>query len=626
MKPTVTLLFFALVLPLGGGVDLRAQETPFYLEGVNLDLPSQEGFRDWPPTSLLERLYAHPWAFVSFQKATLFARPVVLVLTVNWNRSAQRLASETLRTSEVIRAINQDYIVVLVNADLRPDLRARYETGVWPVVSLLLPDGNPMLSQAHEMDNAAPITTSAVTPELMEFFIEEGAVYWDRWPGLLMRSGKEWARSDVASTPEAGILDTEASERLARALAGTADRVDGGFGALPKFLVPGVSRYATLLDGRGVSYLADHGRFTLEKLVASPLYDSKDGGLHRLAAGPSFTKIEYEKLLRINAAFVAELTDELRIQDSAVFRRALNETADFIVEFLGDPKGGFHLAQIADGSSVNGGGYWERPGTDSPPPVDPLILSGPSAIAGAALIRAGALLDRDDLQDTGLAALERIYEETYSAGRGVFHAIHPSGDPRLYLSTLADVAASFVDAYESTGEPRFLEATRQIVDATLLNLRDGEAPALRDALPEARTIGLLANARRPLRSNVRLARTLFRLSLHGFDERYGTFGKKLVEYFCGDLSVAGGRAVEAGIAIEEFLTDPLRIRIDGPPDDPQTRELRRLAASAPWLWTIIESGDPERKPGAEVSREGKRRKVRKAELLTETIIEATRAR
>ncbi len=634
MKPTITLLCFLLAVTLCGGPGPWAQEggepsgakVPFYLEGVNLELPSQEGFRTWPPASLVERLYPHPWAFASFQKATLFARPVVLVLTVNWNRSSQRLASETLQTPAVIRAINQDYIVVLVNADLRPDVRARYESGVWPVVSLLLPDGNPMLSQAHEMEKAVPITTGAVTPELMEFFIEEGAVYWDRWPGLLMRSGAEWARSDVASTPEAGSLDTEASERLARALAGNADRVDGGFGALPKFLVPGVSRYAALLDARGVSDLTEHGRLTLEKLVASPLYDSKDGGLHRLAAGPAYTKIEYEKLLRINAAFVEELTDSLRIEDSEKLRRALGETAKFIVDVLGDPEGGFHLAQFADGNSSDGGGYWERPGAGSAPAVDPLILSGPNALAGAALIRAGALLDRQDLREIGLAALERVHAETYSPGRGVFHAIQPAGDPRLYLSTLADVAAGFIDAYEFTGDPRFLEATRQVVDATLLNLREGEIPALRDSLPEARTIGLLANPRRPLRPNVRLARSLVRLSRHGLDPRYGTLAKEILEYFCGDLSVAGGRAVEAGIAIEEMLTDPLRIRINGPPADPQTRELRRLAASAPWLWTVIESGDPDRKPGAELFWKGKRHKVKKVELFTETITDVTRRR
>ncbi len=629
MKRTITVLCFLLLLALTVGVAPRAQEStemPFYLEGVNLELPTQEGFRSWPPPSLVERMYPHPWAFASFQKATLFARPVVLVLTVNWNRSAQRLAAETLRTSEVIRAINQDYIVVLVNADLRPDVRARYETGVWPVVSLLLPDGNPMLSQAHDMDKAAPITTGAVTPELMEFFVEEGAVYWDRWPGLLMRSGAEWSREDVASAPEPGVLDTEASERLARGLAGNADRVDGGFGALPKFLVAGVSRYAALLDARGVSNLTEHGRLTLDKLVASPLYDSKEGGLHRLAAGPAYTKIEYEKLLRINAAFVDELTDSLRVEDSESLRRALSETAKFIVDVLGDPKGGFHLAQFADGNSPDGGGFWERPGSSGSPPVDPLILSGPNALAGAALIRAGALLDRQDLREKGLAALERIHAETYSPGRGVLHAIHPAGDPRLYLSTLADVAAGFVDGYETTGEPRFLEAAKQVVDATLLNLREGGVPALRDTLPEARTIGLLANPRRPLRPNVRLARTLFRLSLHGLDPRYGERAKEILEYFCGDLSVAGGRAVEAGIAIEELLTEPLRIRIDGPPADPQTRELRRLAASAPWLWTVIETGKPDRKPGAEVIRNGKRRKVKRIELLTETIIDMTRGR
>ena len=40
-------------------------ELPFFLQGLDLTLPSQEAFRDWPATELLTRPYWLPWSWLS---------------------------------------------------------------------------------------------------------------------------------------------------------------------------------------------------------------------------------------------------------------------------------------------------------------------------------------------------------------------------------------------------------------------------------------------------------------------------------------------------------------------------------------------------------------------------------
>ena len=122
----------------GGGV--RDADRPVG-SALDLDVPAQHAFRDWPPVALRERPYWLPWSREVFQRATLFGEPVFFLLTVNWNRAAQQLEQATLADRDVLRLINSRYVSLKVNADLRPDIRERYQTGVWPAVAFLLPNG-----------------------------------------------------------------------------------------------------------------------------------------------------------------------------------------------------------------------------------------------------------------------------------------------------------------------------------------------------------------------------------------------------------------------------------------------------------------------------------------------------
>ncbi len=258
-----------------------------------------------------------------------------------------------------------------------------------------------------------------------------------------------------------------------------------------------------------------------------------------------------------------------------------------------------------------------------PPPIDELVLSAPNAIAGAALLRAGLLLDDPDVVSSAKAAIELVLEEGFQAGRGVLHGIKPSADTRAYLSTVADVALAFADAYETTGESRFLEAARDIVDFVRLNLKAAGHPAYRDRLDDPRSIGLLRNERRPIKPNVRLARAMLRLGLHGLGEEYREEAGRILGAFSGDLSVFGVHGVEAGLAIEEAITDPLLVRISGPPGDPRTRALRRAAVNSPLSWTVVLTAPDSdtAAPSAEVLWNGDSRQVSDPAAMRSVILE-----
>ena len=281
--------------------------------------------------------------------------------------------------------------------------------------------------------------------------LDEGRTYWELRADLLLEAGRRWSAAEAQAPPLAGACDLAASDAMARWMLGNADRSGGGFGAAPKFVLPDLMKYAALRAARGDDSLLEHARGTLEKLVAGPLFDGKDGGVHRMAAAPMWAGIQYEKMLAGNTALISDLVLALRQEDSASLRSALERTARFVIEVLGRPGGGFYLAQAADLRSADGGAYWAPDTAEDlgPPPVDRLVLAGPNSLAGAALVRAGLLLDDPKMVRAGRGALDLVLERGYLKGRGVRHVIEPNPDDRVFLTAQADTALGLLDAYET---------------------------------------------------------------------------------------------------------------------------------------------------------------------------------
>lgn len=575
---------------------------PGLLDGVDLDLPSQAAFDGWPQAALLERPYWLPWTSAAFRRAELFDRPVLFVLSVPWSRNAQRVLDGPLSDGSVLRVANRDYVSVLVHADRRPDLAQRYGTGNWPVVALLTADGTPMVSQRNERGIAQPITIGDVDVDTFRFLLEEGGEYHRLRGNFLRGLGAEWARREGNIPVDPGAVDETASDSLARWLLGNADPEGGGFGLAPKYLVPGLTEYAGVRSARQVPALAAHAELSVRKILEGPLHDRRNGGIHRLAAAPGWDAVQYEKLLDRNAAFLRELVFLARARpgDERILD-AIAGTIRFLDGTLARPGGGYFQAQVADPGSDDGGGWWREAGpAEAAPPVDPLVLSGPNAEAGAALLRAARLLGESEVAARGRAALDLVLARAHRSGNGVRHVVEPAPDEDRFLESQAEVAFAVLDAFETTGDRRYLDAGREIVDFASANLsRPGET-GLWDRLVETGDVGLLRNPRRPPRPNARMARAMLRLDAHGVgDGIYREQAIAILGTFSGNLVRYGVQATELALAIEEAIRSPLVLRVEGPPGDPRVEALRSRAVSAPWTWTVVTTAvdGASREPG-----------------------------
>jgi hypothetical protein len=592
-----------------------ASGVPFFLKGVDLALPAQEAFRNWPTDDVLSKhLYPVPWSLSTFRTASLFGRPILLVLHAPWSHASERFLTETLRDQDVVRTINEGFLLLVVDADRRPEIRERYQTGSWPGVTFLLPDGRPMISSANPSASPAPITAGFVDPQTLRYLLEQARMYLARNATSLAEQAAKWVQEDAAAKPKSGAVSIETSDALARWLAAGADLTYGGFGVGPKFLVPGLAEYAAARAARGEAALAAPASLMLTKLIASPLYDRDGGGMHRIAMSPSWRDLESEKMIETNAHLLRELLTAARQGDSEDLRGAIRGTARFLTTVLARPGGGFYLAQMPEGAAKDTGGKANASR------LDRLVLSGSNALAGAALLRAGSFLADDSLQKAGRGALDLVLSKAYQPGRGVSHVIEPAPDDRRYLADQAEAAFGLVDAFQTTGESRYLEAARDIVTFCTRNLLVPGEAAFRDVLPGAATLGILGNPRRPPRENALLARAMLRLHALGAGEDLREQAVSILGAFAGDLAAYGVQATGLALAIEEALRPPMTIRIDGRPGDPDTAALRQAALGVRCAWSVVATGSLEaRKPLATISWDGETRKAGDGEKLGQEI-------
>ena len=583
---------------------------PPYLKGINLDLPIQAAFRSWPPRELEERPYWLPWVSMSFQRASIFNRPIFLVVTVPWNRYAQRMMKESLADPVVLRTLNADYVSIVVRADRHPDIYARYGTGNWPAISLLLPDGSPMLSQVNTRNVALPITVAFADTKTVLFNLNEGKKYFDKWQNVLSGISQVYEKRVDLEESKAGTADAKAIEPVVKWIAGNADARNGGFGIAPKYALDGLMEWGALRDDRQQPAVSTIARNTLVKMVGSPLYDATDGGFHRMAVAPDWAGIQYEKMLEGNVDLMREMVFALREEDNASLRQALGSTVKFVTTALARPGGGFYLGQEADSKSKDGGGYWTAPARDpaNAPAIDKLVLAGPNARAGAALLRAGALLGDDAAMKAGKAALDLVLERSFQANRGINHVVEPDPGSGRYLEAQADTAFAFEDAYEATGDARYLAAAKDIVGFVRNNMKSSDETAFHDHVPTGFEFGLLDMPLRPMIDNAHLARVLLRLDLQGATTDGRDVAKEVLATFAGDLADRGARAIVPGLAIDELVSEPMLITIEGSAGDPAAGALRRAALNAPHGWVVIRSA-PAETAGASLSWRGSNRHV-----------------
>jgi len=303
---------------------------------------------------------------------------------------------------------------------------------------------------------------------------------------------------------------------------------------------------------------------TLVAMAHGGIRDHLGGGFHRYAVDERWIVPHFEKMSYDNSELLRAHLSAYQAFGTPLFKETAAGIVDWVLEVLSDAAAGaFFTSQDADVQFGDDGGYWtwtpdeargvldaaefavvERvfdvrvPGEmphdheknvlwlrDEPadeaeraqlrsavrklkaardrrpaPYVDRTPYVNWNAMMAGAFLQAGAVLDRPECNALALRVLERIWQESWSAARGMTHAVGRA-EPHGLLDDHVQAAAAFLDAYEAAGETRWLERAIAVMRRALAQHWDEGAGGFFDIARDRAGAAYLTTRAKPVQDS-----------------------------------------------------------------------------------------------------------------------------
>ncbi|HRW20033.1 MAG TPA: thioredoxin domain-containing protein [Dermatophilaceae bacterium] len=293
------------------------------------------------------------WGDEAFAEARRRDVPVLLSVGYAACHWCHVMAHESFQDEQVAAALADGFVAIKVDREERPDVDAIYMTattaltgqGGWPMTVLMTAEGEPFWAGTYLPRGAF----LALLASAREAWRSRRAEVDDSSARIA-----EAVRAAVAPTPPQPITEQTCTVALQR-LAGSFDRVNGGFGRAPKFPPSMVLEFLLRHHARtGSAAALAMVDATCTAMARGGMYDQLGGGFARYAVDAEWVVPHFEKMLYDNALLARVYGHLWRATGSALAERIARETCDLIVRDLGTREGGFAASLDADTEGVEG--------------------------------------------------------------------------------------------------------------------------------------------------------------------------------------------------------------------------------------------------------------------------------
>ncbi|MBO4206189.1 thioredoxin domain-containing protein [Micromonospora echinofusca] len=295
-----------------------------------------------------------PWCDEAFAEAKRRDVPVIISVGYAACHWCHVMAHESFENDAVGALMNDNFVAIKVDREERPDVDAVYMTatqamtgqGGWPMTVFASPDGTPFFCGTYfPRPNFLRLLQSVTTAwrDQRDAVLQQGAA-------VLEAIGGAQAVGGPTAPLTAELLDA-AADQLAREY----DPTNGGFGGAPKFpphmnLLFQLRHHQRTGADRDLEIV----RHTCEAMARGGIYDQLAGGFARYSVDGHWTVPHFEKMLYDNALLLRVYTQLWRLTGDPMAARIAAETAAFMIDDLGTPEGGFASALDADTEGVEG--------------------------------------------------------------------------------------------------------------------------------------------------------------------------------------------------------------------------------------------------------------------------------
>jgi uncharacterized protein YyaL (SSP411 family) len=523
-----------------------------------------------------------------FEPATLKAaaaadRPILMVITAPWCQYCRELLTTSFADPQVVTAIGESLVPVLVDAERRPDVNQRYGTGGWPTVAWLTPDGELI---AHQ---------NFLTAEQLRQQIERVRTTWRTNKSDIQRGLRElWSHREEPSSQPRTRLRREMVDDIVDSIYEKLDHRYGGFGEGSKFPHPEALDFALVqVSKRDDERMREVVTLTLDRMMESPLHDTVEGGFFRFSRTPDWQTPNHEKLLDQNALVMRAYLEGYQVFGRDAYRRAAEGIATWMLTVMrNEQTGAFAGSQHGDADHFPDSK--DERARHEPATVDKTVYCNANALAVSALLKAAAVLGQPAWRDQAMATLRFLLENLYD-GQDVFHYWDGTYHLPGMLADQAVLIRALIDASQNTGDADLLLPAEAIAERVIARHK-APSGGFFDILHDPGNKGSMRRRNRSILDNATMAESLVRLSYLSRRPEFYAEAVSALESFAQDYKEYGYYVAGYGRAIDLIFYEPLFLTIVGNRDAQMSVDLRRTALSTYVPSRIVQMLDPRFDP------------------------------